>query len=302
MNQILYTGKGKSHGPASLESILKFFSIALIVFGIIFIGDGSYALYQNNEALKSLNDNSVPEITFEQEENNAIVTVSHNKGISKVKYRWNDGDETIVQGNSEETVILDSISISAGTNTLYVTAIDVNGKSSEASYEYSYDGICIELSVIDSSYIKITASDVTGLSYITYKWNSDEEIVAYADTEDNTVIEQTTQIPTGLNTLSITAVNTANLTLTKTQDVKGNHVPEITVYIQDGYLIVYVTDEEGIDTITQQINVEEEIVVEADGATEYGYKYNITDRESVLVTITATDVEGVSNTFRGKNY
>lgn len=302
MNQILYTGKGKSNGPASLKSILKSFSISLIAFGVIFIGDGSYALYQDNIVNKVTVDNSVPEVSFSQEENNAIVTITHNKGISRVKYHWNDETDTIVKGNSETTFILDSISIPAGINTLYITAIDENEKYSESSYVYTYDGISIELAVVDNTYIKITATDVNGLSYITYKWNTDEEITAYADSEDNTIIEQTTEIPTGLNTLSITAVNTSNKTLTKTQDIKGVHPPVIEFYIQDGYLIVHITDEEGIAKITQQINVEEEKVFELNGETEYTYKYNISDRENILVTITATDIEGVSKTIKGKNY
>lgn len=302
MNQILYTGKGKSHGPASLTSILRFFSISLIVFGVIFIGDGSYALYHNHVIAKSRIDNTVPEIAFEQEGNNAIVTVTHNKGISRVRYHWNNDVDTIVNGNMEDTFILDNISIPSGINTLHVTAIDENEKYSESSYDFAYDGISIELSVVDNTYMKITASDVSGLSYITYKWNSDEEITAYPNTENNTIIEQTTEIPTGLNTLSITAVNTQNKTLTKTQDVRGVHPPKVQLYIQDDYLIVMVTDEEGIDTIKQQIGVEEERVIQANGAKEFSYKYNIANRGNILVTITATDVEGVARTVKGKNY
>lgn len=300
MNQILYTGK--TGGPASIKSIVKFFAISIIILGVIFIGEGSYALYENDKLNRQVIDNTVPEISFAQEENNAIVTVTHNKGISKVNYRWNDELETTVRGNDENTVILDNISISSGINTLHVTAVDINGRSSEKSFEYAYDGICIELSVIDSIYLKITASDVTGLSYITYKWNSGEEIKAYANTEDPTIIEQITEIPTGLNTLSITAVNSSNKTLTKTQDVKGIHPPVIKLYIQDNNLIVDVTDEEGIAKISQQINVEEEKVTEYNGDKHVRYTYTINPEEDILVTITATDIEGVSRTFKGKNY
>lgn len=300
MNQILYTGK--KNGPTSLKSILKFFAFSIIAFGVIFIGDGSYALYEINVLNREVEDTSVPDIKFEQEGNNAVVTVSHNKAISRVRYRWNDDVETLISGNSEDTIILDNISISSGINTLHVVAVDINGKVSESSYEYAYDGICIELSVIDNTYLKVTASDVTGLSYITYKWNSDEAITAYPDTENTTIIEQTTEIPTGKNTLSITAVNSSNKTLTKTQDVLGIHPPEIKLYIQGDYLIVDVTDEEGIAKITQRINVEEEKVIELNGEKHYRYTDTINSEEDIIVTITATDIEGVSKTFKGKNY
>lgn len=301
MNQILYTGNPKNR-PASIKSILRFFSFSLIILGAIFIGKGSYSLYQNYEISKQETDNTVPEISFEQEGNNAIITVSHNKGISKVKYNWEGQVETIKQGNSEKTVILDNISIPTGRNTLYVTAIDEKGKANDKSFEYAYDGIAIEFAVVDNAYLKITASDVKGLSYITYKWNSDEEITAYPTGDDKTVIEQQTEIPSGLNTLYITAVNTENKTLTKTQDVKGNHPPKIELYLQGNDLIVYVSDEEGIDRIIQQINLEEEKIIPVNGLTQYKYRYAIADGENILVKITAIDVEGVGRTFNGKNY
>ena len=97
-------------------------------------------------------------------------------------------------------------------------------------------------------------------------------------------------------------VNSENKTLTKTQDIKGVHPPKIKLFIQDNFLIVHVTDEEGIDKIIHQINVEEEQVIEVGGAKEYKYKYNIADRDNVLVTITAIDIEGVGRTYKGKNY
>lgn len=301
MNQILYTGNPKK-GPASIKSIVRFFGFCLILLGVIFIGKGSYALYQNYELGKEKTDNSTPIIAFEQEGNNAVVTVSHNKGISKVKYHWNDNQEIIKQGNLEKTVIIDNISISPGTNTLYVTAIDEVGRSTDLSYDYSYDGISIEFAVVDNAYIKITATDVKGLQYIKYKWNSNEEITAYPSTDDTTVIEQITAIPSGLNTLSITAVDSENKTLIKTQDVKGNHPPKIKLLIQGKELIVTVSDEEGIDKIIQQINVGEEKITQVGGATETSYRYDISNEGNFVVKITAIDVEGVEKVHYGKNY
>lgn len=306
MNQILYTGD-KKNGPASIKSILKFFGIALIIIGIIFICNGSYALYQNNRLSKEEVDNTIPEIAFEQEGNNAVITITHNKGISKVKYHWNDNVDTIIQGNSESTVILDNISIIPGTNTLYVSAIDINGKSNENSFDYSYDGIAIEFSVVDNTYIKITASDITGLYYIKYKWNSEEEITAYPSNDDLTIIEQMIEIPSGLNTLHVTAVNSANKTLERYQDFKGNYPPKIQVYLQGNDLIVNISDDEGIAKIIQQINIDDEQVIYDGSAniepkTTYSYRYEINDEDNILVKITATDVEGFARTYRGKNY
>lgn len=302
MNQILYTEKSKSKGPASIKSVVRFFSISLIILGIIFLGEGSYALYTNYSNEHSQVD-SRPDITFEEESNNAIVSINHTTGISIIKYHWNDEEDTIRQGNSEKAIILDTLSIPSGVNTLYVSVTDDNNVVSSSSHEYSYDGICIDLSVINNTDIKITASDLTGLSYITYKWNDGEEITAYPDENDTTVIEQTTAIPSGLNTLSIVAVNSSNYTLTKNQEIKGIYPPKIALYLDGTDLIVDVTDEEGISKIVQQLNDNpEEVTYEGDGSKQrYTYRY-ILDGSPVIVTITATDVEGVTQVYKAKNY
>lgn len=248
-------------------------------------------------------DNTVPVIEFAKDGNIATISVTHNKGIARVSYYW-DGkdDDTIIQkGDSKQEVIISDVSIPSGTNILYVTATDDNGRSATSTFECSYDGIAIDLSVVNNSEIKIVASDVTGMQYMTYRWNSEEEIKVFTN-EDNAIsIEQSTDIPSGLNTLYITAVNSSNITLTKKLEIKGNKRPEIEFYIMDKELYVTVRDEEGVQTVTQQVNLGEEEVFDANGQKEFTYKYYVGE-ENILVTITATDIEGVSKTIKGKNY
>ena len=231
--------------------------------------------------------------------NIATISVTHNKGIARVKYHWNDEEDIIERGNSQKEVLISNLNIPSGINMLYVEATDDNGKTQKSSYEYSYNGIAIELSVVDNSDMKIVASDVTGMSYMTYKWNSEEEVKVYPNSEGDISIEQKTEIPSGLNTLYITAVNSSNITLNKKQEVKGNKRPEIKMYIKDNYLWVTVHDDEGVDNVKQKINVEEEKVFEANGEKDFTYNYYIGDEE-ILVTITATDVEGVTAVSKGK--
>ena len=303
MNQILVYTNTKQNSPVPIKSILKFFSISLIILGAIFIFKGSYSLFQNSTIGKTNNSEIIPNIVFEQEVNNAIITVSHNVGISKIKYNWNDESPTIKQANFERNVIIDNISIPKGINTLYVTVIDENGKTSEKSFEYAYDGISIDLALVssDKQYIQISASDLKGLSYITYKWNNDEEITAYPSNEDKTIIETQTEIPAGINTLSVTAVNSQNKTLTKSLDVEGNYPPKISMYLQGDELIVIVTDDEGLQTILQRIN-SEETRYDLSGETRYEYRVPVQGDQNLLVRITAIDVKGVGRTFNGKNY
>ena len=116
------------------------------------------------------------------------------------------------------------------------------------------------------------------------------------------IIEQLTEIPTGLNTLTVTAINSLNKTLTKTQSIKGNHPPKIDIYKQGNDLVVVITDEEGIDRIIQQVNVEKEQITNVGGAKEYTYKVPISADDIILIKITAIDVEGVGRTYNAKNY
>lgn len=147
--------------------------------------------------------------------------------------------------------------------------------------------------------MKITASDVTGMSYMTYKWNSDEEKKVFPTEEGAISIEQSTEIPSGRNTLHVTAVNKDNISFTKKLDIKGNRRPEIQRYIKGSDLYIHVTDEEGLDTVKIQVNAGEEETFEVNGEKEFTHKYPIGEG-SMLVTITATDIDGVSRTLKGK--
>ena len=301
MNQILYTSNGKPSGPLPIKSVAKFFAIALIVFGVIFFGEASYALFSVNGGNNADLDTSAPEIHFAKDGNVASVSITHNKGINMVKYYWNDEEANIERLDSQHDFIIDSLDIPSGVNTLYVEALDVNGRSSKMSYEYIYDGIAIDLSVVNNSDMKIVASDVTGMSYMTYRWNSDEEITVDPNSEGDISIEKTSEIPSGLNTLYITAVNSDNVTFSKKQEVKGNKRPEIEFYIMDSELYIDVTDEEGVDTVVFKVNAEDEETLDANGEKHFSYRHYVGE-ERILVVITATDVDGVSKTIRAKNY
>lgn len=301
MNQILYTANGKPNGPLPIQAIIKFFAFAIIALGVIFIGEASYYLFSPNAVGNKVLDNTVPQIEFAKDGNKAVVTIAHNKGIVNVKYNWNEEEKVIERGDDRKEIVLHDLSIPSGTNILYVEATDINGQTARSSFEYAYDGIAIELSVINNSHMKIVATDVTGMSYMTFHWNNEEDVKVYPNEDGEIFIEQTTEIPSGLNTLHITAVNTSNITLTKKQEVKGNKKPQIDLYIQGTKLFVTVTDEEGVDKVVQKVNVGEEQVYDGGGQKEFKYEYDVGE-EDILVTITATDVEGVSRTIKGKNY
>ena len=99
MNQILYVGENKGNGPIAIKSIVKFFAIVIIAFGIILIGKGSYAIYKNIEI--NSGDN-IPVVYMDRVNNTVVIKAEDNIEISKLIYSWNKGEETILLPNSKK--------------------------------------------------------------------------------------------------------------------------------------------------------------------------------------------------------
>lgn len=299
MNQILYTSSGKPSGPLPIQTIVRFYAICMIILGVVFFGKATYDLFAVSFASSAELDNTVPNIEFARDGNIATISVTHNKGISRIEYNWNDEEKKLISGDNQDEVVINDINLLPGINILYVEATDVNGKSSKSEYEYTYDGIYVDYLVnANGGDIKLIASDVKGLSYMTYKLNNGEEI-KISPTDDNTMITHVITPNSGENTLSITAVNTSNISHTRKIELTINRRPDITCYISENVLYVKVTDEEGLALIKHQINVGEEEVITLNGEKEYNFSKPIGD-ERILVTITAVDVKGVEHTLKAK--
>lgn len=259
MNQILQTENKKNKGPVEIGKIIKFFAIAIIIFAIILIGLGSYAIItqKNNENENQiLEEDKKPEVNIIREEDNIIIEVTHNKPISKIVYVWNNETENTIDGNNR-TSISETISLPYGTNTLNLTVIDINGIETQFQKEYVVDGDgkpVIELKLTTDNKIKITVQDASNLSYMTYSWNNEEGTKVEASDNDLTIIEQEVEIPLGQNTLKVQAVNTNNVTTTKELEVKGIKGPEVTFRKEGDELIIRAEDEVGMKVINYTLN------------------------------------------------
>ena len=151
MNQILSTDisgnkkKNKNSKPIEINNIVKFFAIAIIIFGIFIIGIGAYSIidYQKEQQ----EENIEPTIQIENKTNNSIILkVTHKKNIESLEYGWNDEEKVFVNGNNGR-YLEKEITIPSGTNTLHVIIRDEYGK--EITYEKQYEieiNINIEIS------------------------------------------------------------------------------------------------------------------------------------------------------------
>lgn len=283
--------KSSSSGPVEIRSILKFFAIITMIFGILMICSGSYSMYINTQ---TANRNAKPTINVVENENRLELTVSHSRELVSVTYRWNNEEETEIQTNGNREVS-QTIDIPSGTNTLNIYARDINGQEVRYEQNYTIQGdITIEFSV-ETDGLKISTSGKDELSYMTYRWDEEEETRVDIN---NTSFEQTIEIPKGQHTLTVVVVDVNNKTETKEQEVKGVTKPTINISLdqENGELgfLVTVTDEEGLRRIEFTLNEEERYKQEFDDNTkEFTYKFPIKEGENKIL-VTAYNINDVT--------
>lgn len=262
MNQILSTSmpiddkkkKRKKNGqPVPIGSVLKFFVIAIFVFGALLIGAGTYAMYkiQGNQQGQNLE----PTISIENKTDNTIMLkITHKKNIDRVEYSWNDEDKNIVSGNNGK-YLEKEISVPSGTNTLHVLVVDEDGK--EMTYEKQYElesNINIEVS---GNKIRITYEGDTTISYMTYRWDEDDENTVEIN---DTKVDEEIQAIKGLHTLTVVVVDEDNNTDTKKQKINGVSKPKITMGIDEEreHFVIQASDDEKLSKLEFRLNEDDD--------------------------------------------
>lgn len=251
MNQILSvemeTKKTKKNKePANIKSILKFFAISLIIFGIFLIGTGSYAVYKNNETSKNAKP-TMPQISVENKsENTILLKVTHDKAIKEVVYNWNGQEKQTIDGENKK-YIEKEIEIPSGTNTLSIIATDVNGQTTTPyKKEYKLGSMNIKIESAGAK-VKISVESEKNISYVTYRWDDEDETTVNVN---DTAFEQEIETIKGEHKLTVVAVDEDNNTETAEQKVIGVTKPKIEVKLEGyDYYVIKVTDEDGLSKV-----------------------------------------------------
>lgn len=259
MNQILSTSmpmdnkkkkeKKVNTNPVAIKSILKFFAIAMLIFGIFTIGTGAYAVFKNQSDQQE--QNLEPSISIEdKDEETILLKVVHKNNIAKLEYRWNDEESTVVNGNNGK-YIEKQIKVPSGKNTLHVLVVDEDGK--EIPYEKQYERESKINFEVSGNKIKITYEGDKKVSYMTYRWDEEEEKTIQIN---DTKIEQEIDAIKGLHTLTVIVVDEDNNTDTKVQKINGVSKPKITVAVDDAkqHFVIKASDDEKITTIVFRLN------------------------------------------------
>lgn len=292
MNQILSVSSDsrKTKGQhAEISKVVKFFSIAIIIFGIFLIGTGSYAIYKDSQEDKYVPTKPVIE-EEKKDENTLLLKVMHDKVIDTVEYYWNDEEPAIIKGNGRK-YIEQQISIPGGVNTLNVRAVDIDGQETVYPKEYETEEI-INLEVVGKK-LKITAEIDSEIIYMTYRWDEEQETKIDVNSQ---AIDHEIDIPMGEHTLTVVLVDEDNKSIVKKQKVKGVTVPIIDVNVDtniENYLIV-ISDEIGLEKVKFIINGEEKEITVDDNRKQLKYKLALTAGENKLEII-AYNTQGVES-------
>ena len=254
MNQILITGEEvlkkqkvkKEKKLIEINKIIIFFVLCIIILGGCYIFAGIYSKVKTNQILEA---NTKPSVEIEKnDENNTVeITISHIRGIKTIKYKWNDEQETILDGNNQ-TNITETIDLIGGKNTLTVTVIDENNQSVTYQKEYTVGNLPqIKLEAVSNGIKTIVECEDT-IENIKYAWDNEEEQIINVNDK---YYEGIINAPKGQHTLYITATTTEGIETTKSQLIVGDTEPTLNIKADIiDEKVVFVVDAEDDEQIT----------------------------------------------------
>lgn len=278
MNQILITGEEQVAERATqkvrkektvlpINGIVIFYAISIIILGICMVSGSVYALDQINKTVEA---SIRPEITVERidEDKTIVIKVTHIRGIKSVAYRWNDEEETIINGGNRKN-FSETIDLIGGENTLNVVVTEENGQTQSLEKTFTVGNIP-EIKILEGvdNGVKIYAASEDQIDYIQYSWDDGEmQKIEVGEEEYEGIINA----PKGLHTLKIEVVDMNGMKADLKQNVVGDTEPTINIKSKmvDGKatFIIDVEDDESITTIQIVHNGGEKQTIEVNAKT-----------------------------------
>lgn len=303
MNQILITGEEKvkikkEKKVISVKTIVLFFAVCTIILGICMISCSVYAKDKINEIVVA---NAKPQVDINRnDDNNTVeINVKHIRGITEISYKWNDEEETVINGEGQKE-ISENIDLIGGQNMLTVTITEENGQSVTYEKQYKVGNIpVIELEAVSNG-VKLTSTCETKIDYVIYSWDDGEEQkIEVGDTS----YEGTINAPKGKHILKIKVVDVNNMEAKKEQSVVGDTEPTLTIkpaYV-DGKIVFSIDaeDDEEIETIEITHNGGNKQTEDVKDI-KYHKDLIMTTGETNTLIITVTNINGLQKTSRVK--
>jgi len=238
------------------------------------------------------------------------LSILHDKTIERVVYSWDGGEDQTIPGINRQSIER-LIDIPVGYHTLTVHVVDSIGIESYYTGDYTNsngeDVIKPEITLEEKvGKIHILAQDDREISYITYRWNDEEEVKVDATDESQTIIDidvdVSKDLPVGENKFTVSAVDKNFNMETKEKTIKLLTKPKIQKpHKKDGKLTIIVTDDIGLEFVEYKINGKTYKWVSSTGdKVKWEYSAKLEPGENDII-INARNVEGVdADTFHGR--
>lgn len=305
MNQILVTGEErvtanvtnkvkKQQKVLPTKGIVVFFAICIIILGICMISGSVYSKTKINETIEA---NIRPEISVERNDENDTVEirVTHIRGIKSVVYRWNDEEETLIDGRNRKS-INETLDLIGGENTLKITVTEEDGRIKTFEKTFVVGNIPeIKLEAVSNG-VKIIVTSETEIDYIQYCWNEGEmQKVEVKEMEYEGVINA----PKGQHNLKIEVLDINGIKAEKNQLVVGDTEPIVNIKSKmiegKAKFVIDVEDDENIKNIIIVHNGGEQQIIDVNEKT-YHYEVTMTEGEENTIIVTATNKNDLTKT------
>lgn len=259
MNQILFTNNNNNnYNKIDTKKIIKFFCFAIIVVAIIIVAIKLYGLYENKKIIANSDTPEISIIRENDETKEITIKATCEDGIQYLVYTWNNEQENRVNLNGS-TSFERIIEIPDNTmNNLKVEVVSVKGASNQATEVFEKDidnnKPSIDSITIINKKLNIQVSDDSGIKYLSYKWENEEEVTIEAEENNNQTMSVELDIQRGTYKLYVTVVDIYGNEETLSRLITGVNEPEISVIKYGDTVNVTVTHDMGFKKIEFIIN------------------------------------------------
>lgn len=267
MNQILMIENKKkvknkkerrNSGPIEIKNIIRFFAIALIIFGLVIIGHSTYAIYVD---AKGNSTENLAQINISRENDTLIVDVQSEIIIDKFKYNWNNSEQKSIPEESKS--FQEEIVLPNDNSVLTIVLEDETGRAVTYTKEIILDGVDIAKPTIEveqkSTGVLIRAIDDIKIDYLIYRIDEGEEIRVDKNNEDDKTIEYVVNgIERGEHILYISAYDANGNVEEVEQEVKVSSdrptIKNMSIDQENAKIIIEVSDVDGLRSIEVNLN------------------------------------------------
>lgn len=264
MNQILsvdmpkHNNRRKIKGEnkkASTKSVVLFFCIVLVVFGLALVGIGVFAMTNSPKEVTKPQTVDVykPRIDVTQNATELEIEISGENEISKIEYSWEDGEKEQIEGNGTN-LLETSIVIPSGTKTLNLIVTDINGNTTNYSKEFvgPNELESVQLTEAEGNKIKVLCQETKQISYISYFYDNEAENRQEVNGSNQAEIEIATKEGEHLLTIKVGFADG-----TVAQKSSKLYVPTATVTTDGNNFMISAQDKRNITKVTMNFNGQE---------------------------------------------